>query len=230
MPGRPRRRAALAPRPLGRQGESMPYPLVHCQARHTVRATLVGTTTVALAAALGLGTAPAFAAQLGPLTKVSDGDPFAKCKADNVAKQEKSSGQRVWPNSEVETFVAADPSNLSRLIAAFQQDRWTDGAARGLVAGVSRNGGTGWKETIPPGNSKCSGGPFDRSTDPWVSIGPNGVAYFMSLVLDANPQGTFTTSGMQVNRSTDGGLTWGKPVSLILDTDPQLLDDKNSIT
>src|SRR3954469_10793976 len=168
MPGRPSRRVGLAPRPLGRQGESMPYPFVHCQARHTLRAMLVGTTAVALAATLGLGIAPASAAGIGPLTKVSDGDLFAKCKADNVAKQEKSSGQRVWPNSEVETFVAADPSDPSRLIAAFQQDRWTDGAARGLAAGVSRNGGTSWKDTIPPGNSKCSGGPFDRSTDPWV--------------------------------------------------------------
>ena len=35
---------------------------------------------------------------------------------------------------------------------------------------------------------------------------------------------------MAVTRSTDGGLTWQKPVTLIKDTNPHVLDDKNSIT
>src|SRR3954451_2460276 len=79
IPGRPRRRAVTAPRPLGRQGGTMSHPLVHPRARRPLRAALVGTTAMALTVVLGPGITSAAAVQLGPLTKVSDGDPFAGC-------------------------------------------------------------------------------------------------------------------------------------------------------
>src|SRR5689334_20416900 len=50
--------------------------------------------------------------------------------------------------SEVEPWVAVDPTNAAHLVGAWQQDRWTDGGAHGLVAGVSNDGGATW--TVSP--------------------------------------------------------------------------------
>ena len=77
----------------------MSHPLVHPRARRPLRAVLVETTAVALAAVLGLGAVPVAAAQLGPLTKVSDGDPFAGCVADNIRAQKKAGRSSIPPPS-----------------------------------------------------------------------------------------------------------------------------------
>jgi hypothetical protein len=207
----------------------MPQPFAHPRPRRPLRAALVGTAAAALVIVLGPGATSAAAVQLGPLTKVSDGDPFAGCTADNIAAQKKA-GAILYPASELEPWVAADPSDPGRLIAGWQQDRWSNGGSRGLVAGVTRNGGKSWRDTIPRGVSECTGGRYLRSSDPWVSIAPDGTAYFMSLAVDVQPNGVQSPTAMLVSRSTDGGLSWGKPVTLIRDANPALFNDKNSIT
>ena len=67
---------------------------------------------------------------------------------------------------------------------------------------------------------------------PWVTISPNGNAYLMSLSVDQDPNavGDFNPDAMLVSRSTDGGLTWSNPSSLIRDANPRRFNDKNSIT
>ena len=44
------------------------------------------------------------------------------------------------------------------------------------------------------------------------------------------PSGAFGPNGMLVTRSFDGGRNWSDPITLIADTDPQVLNDKNSLT
>ncbi len=172
--------------------------------------------------------APAAAVELGRTTTVSPAEsPFKSCTADGVAKQDGTN----YPNSEIEPFIEASPSNQNRLVAGWQQDRWSNGGARGLAAGYSLDGGKTWKVSVPPGISKCSGGPYQRASDPWVSVSPNGVSYFMSLAFNADlPDGRFGASAMLVNRSTDGGKTWSKPITLKSDGAGQALNDKNSLT
>jgi hypothetical protein len=83
----------------------------------------------------------------------------------------------------------------------------------------------------PPGVSLCSGGRYQRASDPWVDFSPNGTAYFMSLVTDNDPpSGSFGKNGMVVNRSTDGGATWSRAIQLSALPVGQSLDDKNSLT
>src|SRR3954453_4899473 len=207
----------------------MSHPLTYPRAQRQLRPALVGTAAVTLAVVLGSATASAAAVQRGPLTKVSDGDPFAGCTADNIAAQKKT-GAILYPASELEPWVAADPSDPGRLIAGWQQDRWSNGGSRGRVAGVTRAGEKSWRDTIPRGVSECTGGRYLRSSDPWVSIAPDGTAYFMSLAVDVQPNGVQSPTAMLVSRSTDGGLSWGKPVTLIRDANPALFNDKNSIT
>jgi hypothetical protein len=191
--------------------------------------TLVRRSVVALVGLVVLAAPSASAGPgvAGPNVKVSGASPFAACTADNVAGQ---TGTNVL-NSEVEPWV--DVSSVDRsgdgmpdAIGAYQQDRWSNGGARGIVASVLHAGT--WLQVVIPGVSRCSGGAFDRATDPWVAIAPNGDAYVQTLTFQDFP--TFSTSIIYVNRSTDGGLTWGPPTQLVRDDSLLQFNDKNSMT
>lgn len=166
---------------------------------------------------------------LGPLVQASGSSPFAACTADAVASQP---GTMV-PHSEVEPWVDVNPTNPDNVAGSFQQDRWSNGGARGLVSVASFDGGLSWTPEVVPGLSLCSGGTFQRATDPWLSFSPNGHLYQMSLVLDISEPpgrpGGFGRNAMLVSKSVDGGLTWGPPVTLIEDSGGEL-NDKNSLT
>lgn len=163
--------------------------------------------------------------------KITGPSPFAACTADNVAGQEGTN----YPNAEVEPWVASNPSRPRQLLAGWQQDRWSNGGSRGLASAYSSDGGLNWTTTVPKGVTKCAKGPYDRASDPWVTISPDGTAYFMSLGFmndEACPDGN-TAGGdnsMIVHRSSDGGRTWGDAIALDLDTDGQIFNDKNAMT
>jgi hypothetical protein len=193
---------------------------------------LIGGMGIALTAAWA--DPPAFTT--GPLVQVSSLSPFASCTADNVPGQPGS----VFLHSEVEPWIEANPTNSLNLVGGWQQDRWSNGGARGLVSGASFDGGFSWTAVVIPKITLCSGGTaanggdFKRATDPWVTFSPNGDVYFFSLVLDIETPpdrpGGFGKNALLVSKSTDGGLTWGDPITLIRDEDPKFLNDKNSIT
>src|SRR5215469_2420154 len=88
-------------------------------------------------------------------------------------------------NAEVEPSASVNPADSSSIITTFQQDRWSNGGAHGLVAGFSSDGGKTWGETTQQ-LSICApnavldpftGAPYNRASDPWVSFGPDGTAY-----------------------------------------------------
>src|SRR6516225_7836461 len=95
--------------------------------------------------ALALATAaPAWAqAAETPLVTVSSTNPYANCPADG------QSGT-VFPDAEVEPQVAVNPHTAGNIIGVWQQDRWSNGGARGLVAGFSTDGGKIWGESQLP--------------------------------------------------------------------------------
>ncbi|HEY3100408.1 MAG TPA: sialidase family protein, partial [Methylomirabilota bacterium] len=193
-------------------------------------------TVVILVAALRLTAVWASTFTAGPLTPVSGASPFAACTADNAAAQP----GLLFLNSEVEPMVDVNPTDARNLVGAYQQDRWSNGGSRGLVAGVSLDGGTTWMNVVIPKVTLCSGGTvanggdFQRASDPWLSFAPNGNLYFMTLALDIEPPagapGGNGKNAMFVSKSTDRGLTWSDPIKLIEDTNPRFLNDKNSIT
>ncbi|MGE5262973.1 MAG: exo-alpha-sialidase, partial [Acidobacteriota bacterium] len=117
---------------------------------------------------------------VAPLTLISGPSPFASCTIgaflDGVN----------YVNAEVEPWVEVNPTNSNNIIAVWQQDRWSNGGAHGLVAGVSHNGGATWSRTFAhfsscAGGTPANGGDFERSSDPWVTFAPNGDAYQISL-------------------------------------------------
>jgi hypothetical protein len=174
-------------------------------------------------------TATAATFTAGPLVQTSGTSAFAGCTADNVGGQTGT----VYPDSEVEPWIDVNPTNTANLVGIFQQDRWSNGGARGNVATVSMNGGTSWTLSVIPGISVCSGGVYQRSTDPWLSFGPNGVVHQLALSFnDTAPP--FTESdfdhALLASRSTNGGLAWSTPVVVRRDTAPNVFNDKQSIT
>ncbi|MGM3274556.1 sialidase family protein [Ralstonia sp. 24A2] len=185
---------------------------------------------IALTCALGPG---AQAQVLGPLVQVAAGDPFNACTTDDVHAQETAFGSTLFPSTSIEPWVAVDPTNVSRLLAGHQQDRWNDGGSRGLVGVVSTDAGSTWANSIPPGVTACTGGTFRRASDPWVDFAQDGTAFFMSLALDpmkpTTPFGA-RNSAMLVSRSTDHGATWQPPATLVRSSSPHTLNDKNSLT
>ncbi|NJM31338.1 MAG: exo-alpha-sialidase [Rhizobiales bacterium] len=166
-------------------------------------------------------------ASAGELVKVSKDSPFANCTADNVAGQLGTN----YPDSEIEPWISVNPLFKNNLIAGWQQDRWSNGGARGLVGGVSYDGGRNWFRSVPPKITLCTGGPWERASDPWVAISPLGIAFFQSLAFQNDrPDGGLGANAVLVSRSTNGGFTWSKPIALIEDNNGQVFNDKNSIT
>jgi hypothetical protein len=138
-----------------------------------------------------------------------------------------------YANAEVEPFIAANPANNANLVGAWQQDRWSDGAARGVMVGASFDGGRTWTRSLMP-ISRCAGGvgltgDYERATDPWVDASPDGTLHVMGLAVTGAAFTTGSTSAMLAARSTDGGRNWSTPAVLQRDGET-LFNDKNSLT
>jgi hypothetical protein len=136
-------------------------------------------------------------------------------------------------NAEVEPFVVADPAHGNHLVATWQQDRWTNGGARAVMTAASFDGGHTWSRTLQPmsrcaGGTLANGGDYERATDPWVDIAPDGTVYAMALAF-SGASGQASASAMLVSRSTDGGVSWSAPVALIRDG-AAFFNDKNALT
>lgn len=131
----------------------------------------------------------------------------------------------LFPNAEAEPQVAIDPTDPKHLIGIWQQDRWSNGGANGLVSAVTFDGGHTWTQSFAK-LTRCSGGAFQRASDPWVSISPNGIAYQIGFAFDWDAP----NRAMLVSRSTDGGRTWETPIPLQQDADPDLAMDKETLT
>ena len=164
---------------------------------------------------------PAIAAAV----RVSGASPFAPgCGAGATA------GTR-YADSEVEPHLAIHPANPDHLVAAWQQDRWSNGGADGLVAAASLDGGATWTLAALPfsscGGGAAPGGDYERATDPWVSFSSDGaVVHAVGLAFDrSSPRAAIVTT-----RSTDGGLTWAPAIALAADADRDVALDKPTIT
>jgi hypothetical protein len=152
--------------------------------------------------------------QLTPLVQVSSTSPFdgSPIEANDPAFAR---------NSEVEPYVAVDPTNAKHLVGAWIQD-----FARGIVAAVSFDAGDTWRSVvIPGGGTLAAGGTHPHAADPWVSFAPNGDVYLSFQGFDF-PVGT--PADILVSKSTDGGLSWRTPTTIV--TGGNDFNDKPTIT
>ena len=140
----------------------------------------------------------------------------------------------LYANAEVEPSLARSSTNPQLLLAAWQQDRWSDGGARAIVSAVSQDGGAAWTRTLLP-LSRCGGaaagsaGDFERASDPWVDVGSDGVLHVMGLAFSGAIFAPNSRNAMLASRSTDGGRSWSAPQTLALDG-ATFFNDKNTLT
>jgi hypothetical protein len=111
--------------------------------------------------------------------------------------------------TEVEPHMLAYGSTL---VAAFQTGRIAPGGATAIGWATSTNGGTTWTHGFLPGLTKGDGnGPYDAASDPAVAYdAKHGVWMIASLPISNTSQ----TPAVVVSRSTNGGITWQRPVSV----------------
>jgi hypothetical protein len=146
-------------------------------------------------------------------------------------------GGTLYLNSEVEPWIDVDPTSAGDadgpdFIGVYQQDRYSTGGARGLGTSVSTDGAASF--SVLPANqlpdfTQCAGNAlYERASDPWVSFGPNGDAYQISLSFNdtANLDNAILVSESRAN----SGGQWSTPITLKRDTNPAVFNDKESIT
>jgi hypothetical protein len=196
-----------------------------------MRVSLLAAVVAAAAAAPSAAHAADFTA--GPPVIAS---PGSSPLLDPCPFQAETATQENFKDTEVEPLVAVNPTNPNNVIGVFQEDRWSDGGAHGLLAAVSFNGGSSyvndWAEF-----SACSDKPetpefehLPRATDPWVSFDAAGRAYQVGLpIIDGSLTGE---SAITTSYSTDGGTSWSAPVDVTRQDDPAgaVFLDKQSIT
>src|SRR5215472_8085299 len=198
-----------------------------------------------LAAGLTLAVAvsPALAGSAVNQVTNAGNDPYAACTVN--------AGGIVYSRSEVEPFAAVSPADPTNIVTVFQQDRWSNGGAHGLAAGVSRDGGSSWSIVPLPFSSCAAGTPadlqYEAASDPWVSFGPGtaadpkhgATAYSISISFNESAGRNGNTVG--VAASSDGGASWAHAQSLhadaqsgvpipVADDNFQFFHDKESVT
>jgi hypothetical protein len=152
--------------------------------------------------------------------------------------QAETETQENFEGTEVEPFVAVNPINPDNVVGVFQEDRWSDGGAHGLLAAASFNGGASYSNSWAE-FSACSDKPeteffehLPRATDPWVSFDAGGRAYQVGLpIVDG---GLTHESAITTSYSDDGGVTWTDPVDVTRQSEAAagtgVFLDKQSIT
>ncbi len=164
---------------------------------------------IVLAVAVGLFRQPRADAQALPAVEVS--------------RETIQAATGAQPRTQVEPHIAVDPNNPQIVVAVFQQGRFPDGGSTALGYATSHDGGQTWVTGDLPQLTVATGGPFERGSDPVVAFGPDGSVYAQTLVF------TDPRSAVAVQRSDDGGLTFGAPVLTQDDSDPSVFNDKNWI-
>lgn len=125
-----------------------------------------------------------------------------------------------------EPSLAVDPMDPQRLVAAWQQLGSPVGL--GNVVASTTDGGQTWIGENLPALTHCTGGIYATATDPWVSIGPDHVAYVSSLVSRPALNGAVTRD-IVVSTSREDGMSWQAPVVVESQPGPPTLLDKDAI-
>jgi hypothetical protein len=172
---------------------------------------------------------PQPAVVVGPLEYPASGRSPLAAGCEGAA-----TGGVVYIGAEVEPRLAAHPGNPNILVGAWQQDRWSNGSSRALIAATSLDGGRNWTRQALPfsrcgGGAVMNGGDYQRASDPWVSYSPNGVVHAMSLSTNGSAYQAGSANAMLASRSFDHGRTWTNAATLILDSQAAF-NDKNAIT
>jgi hypothetical protein len=108
-------------------------------------------------------------------------------------------------NTEVEPDTFAFGSTI---VSAFQVGRVSGGGSSNIGWATSTDGGANWTHGYLPGITTNGGGTFGQASDPSVAFDARHNVWLISTLGISGSSVVVLTS-----RSTNGGLTWGNPVT-----------------
>jgi hypothetical protein len=161
------------------------------------------------------GTAGGAAA--GQFGRIGNVQPIAADAAPSINGAE--------PDTVTEPDVAIDPVRPNIITAVAQQGRYIDGGSADPGYATSQDGGRSWIHGNLPLLTQAVGGTFQRASDAAVAFGPDGSDYAQTIPFDQ----TDARSAVAVQRSANGGRTFGPPSLVVDDNDPNVFNDKNWI-
>jgi len=112
-------------------------------------------------------------------------------------------------DTTVEPAIAVNPTYPANALTTYQEGRVDTAGDEANGFATTVDGGKTWTFGELPGLTVAVGGPWKRASDPAVVFGPEGNVYASSLVFDEGSGSA--PSGVAVNVSTDGGMTWSSP-------------------
>src|SRR5512146_291353 len=137
----------------------------------------------------------------------------------NVPLTQISSDPYTNSTSQHRTQVEPDTFSFgSTIVAAQQTGRFFDGGASNVCWSTSTNNGATWTNGCLPGITKFQGGTFDRVSDPSVAYDARHNVWMVSS-LAISEAGGVHGAAVLTSRSTDGGFTWGNPVTTATGSD-----------
>lgn len=118
----------------------------------------------------------------------------------------------IYHGSDVEPTIAINPVNRKHIVAAWQKDRISNGAALEIGISYTKDGGKHWHKSRVP-FQVCDGGINQRVGDSWLSYAADGkIVYLCVAVLNATQDlNTNDQFGVAVSISKDDGASWSHP-------------------
>ena len=117
-------------------------------------------------------------------------------------------------SSQHKTEVEPDTySSGSTIVATFQAGRFYSGGGSSNIGwATSTNQGATWKNGFLPGITIYAGETYKRASDPAVAYDAAHSTWLISSLAMSVTNNTVIGAAVLVSRSTNGGLTWGKPI------------------
>jgi hypothetical protein len=143
---------------------------------------------------------------------------FATSSNPNLGKSPLQLSSDPYTNSNSQHQTELEPASFSfgsTIVTAFQTGRFVDAASSNIGWAISLDNGVTWKNGFLPGTTQFAGGPYTRVSDPSVAYDLAHKTWIISSVAVIGSGSTLASLAIIVNLSTNGGLTWSKPIRVV---------------
>lgn len=123
----------------------------------------------------------------------------------------------LYSGAAVEPSIAVHPTDPQKMVVAWQQGRFSNGAALQIGVSWTADGGATWHQSQAAFQTCCSACPSAASAqrvgDAWLSYSADGQSVYMCVALqNATPAAaTSALAGIGITQSEDGGKSWTSP-------------------